>query len=261
MVLIGARCRHCWLGEFSASRRAWPAGAASCSGRRGAPTALRCSPGGRASQLPPFAALTVVGQATRVRCGWRAAHAARQAALLGAADGRPGRPCPPLKHHRSTSTALKTCGSAGWLGQGVAGQKQVRTADTEHRSPTTVPPGTALKTCGSARWFGQGEGGPQWARLCAAEKRKGLGPCAQRTSTTDSPRLSERSARRARSELRGGAQPLSIAGHPRAAGASSEAPAAAHPRLGPRQSPCACARATPQAAASTHRTHQPDTHR
>jgi hypothetical protein len=49
-------------------------------------------------------------------------------------------------------------------------------------------------------------------RLGAAEKRSRWGRCAQRTSSTDSPRLSERSVHRTRSEFRGATPTVSIAG-------------------------------------------------
>jgi len=84
---------------------------------------------------------------------------------------------------------------------------------------------------------GKGAGRPPPARLCAAEKRSGAGPRAQRASLSDSPRMSERSSRSERSEFRGGAGAASIAGHPRAAGASTGAPAAGGPRLCPRLCP------------------------
>ena len=85
------------------------------------------------------------------------------------------------------------------------------------------------------RCLGKGAGGQPAARLCAAEKRRARGPRAQRASLSDSPRLFERSERSSRSEFCGGATRPSIAGNPRAARASSEAPPAARPRLCSRQ--------------------------
>ncbi len=59
-------------------------------------------------------------------------------------------------------------------------------------------------------------------RACAQPRSAGV-PARARSAlcTSDSPRLSERSSRSERSEFRGGAGAASIAGHPRAAGAST----------------------------------------
>jgi hypothetical protein len=109
-------------------------------------------------------------------------------------------------------------------------------ASRRHRNrPCRVPPTasftTELLARQKPRCLGKGAGGQPAARLCAAEKRRARGPRAQRASSSDSPRLSERSERSSRSEFCGGATRPSIAGNPRAARASSEAPTAARPRL------------------------------
>ena len=115
-------------------------------------------------------------------------------------------------------------------------------ASRRHRNrPCRVPPAasstTELFARQEPRCLGKGAGGQPAARLCAAEKRRARGPRAQRASSSDSPRLFERSERSSRSEFCGGATRPSIAGNPRAARASSEAPTAARPRLCSRHSP------------------------
>jgi len=106
------------------------------------------------------------------------------------------------------------------------------------RRPCQIPPTASSATerrigCvrRGAQWFSKGAGGQPAARLCAAEKRRARGPRAQRASLSDLPRLFERSERSSRSEFCGRATRPSIAGNPRAARASSEAPPAARPRL------------------------------
>ena len=105
------------------------------------------------------------------------------------------------------------------------------------QGPPAASSTTELRVGRVAQWFGKGAGGQPAARLCAAEKRRARGPRAQRASSSDSPRLFERSERSSRSEFCGGATRPSIAGNPRAARASSEAPTAARPRLCSRHSP------------------------
>ena len=74
-------------------------------------------------------------------------------------------------------------------------------------------------------------------RRACAQPRSAAVPARARSAlrTSDSPRLSERSSRSERSEFRGGAGAASIAGHPRAAGASTGTTAAGGPRLCPRE--------------------------
>ena len=69
-------------------------------GRCCAPTALRCSPRGRAAKLAALATRAPLGQSPRVRGTKRAARADPEAALLGAADIAP-RTCPPRRPPRA----------------------------------------------------------------------------------------------------------------------------------------------------------------
>ncbi len=66
-----------------------------CGGRCCAPTALRCSPRGRAAKLATLASRAALGQSPRVRSTKRAARADPEAALLGAADITPRGPAWP----------------------------------------------------------------------------------------------------------------------------------------------------------------------
>jgi len=119
--------------------------------------------------------------------------------------------------------------------------------------PCQIPPAASSTTelfgRQGPRCFGKGAGGQPAARLCAAEKRRARGPRAQRASSSDLSQLSERSERSERSEFCDGATRPSIAGNPRAARASSQAPPAARPRLCSLQTPRAEARDTSRTTA------------
>ena len=107
-------------------------------------------------------------------------------------------------------------------------------APAGHRLPRRAPCG-GLRAVEHQR-FGKGAGGraggaPVRSREASPGPNRARGPRAQRASCSDSARLFERSSRSERSEFGAGAPRPSIAGHPRAARASSEVPTAARPRL------------------------------
>jgi len=188
------------------------------SGSRGETRCARCA---------SFARTVAASQTTM-----RAARADPDAALRGAADSAAPRPaCAAAARSGRPARPARSARSA-WLRPAGARSENsafgAREADGDG----------ALERRNAA---GKGAGRPLPACLCAAEKRSSAGRRAQRASSSDSPRLSERSSRSERSEFRGAAATASIAGHPRAAGASTGTPAAGGPRLCPRQPDARCA--------------------
>jgi len=207
-------------------------GAGRCAGRGGrcfAPTTLRCSPRGRAAKLAALAARAPLGHSPRVRSTKRAARADPGAALLGAADIAPAPP-------RATAAGRASPPGASPL---PAPRRAAR------RYPDPLPPaaletagvfGATVETFAASTATASAKARAARRRHACAQPRSAAVPARARSAlrTSDSPRLFERSSRSERSEFRGGAGIPSIAGHPRAAGASAGAPAASGPRLCPR---------------------------
>ena len=151
-------------------------------GRCFAPTALRCSPRGRAAKLAALAARAPLKQSPRVRSTKRASRADPEAALLGAADIAPKRRAPLRRAPPSRCLPLS---KRRWR-----------------------PSGRRTLFSRTPRRFLQRRG--QWGELpaagapCAQPRSAGAPACARSAHrSSDSPRLSERSARSARSEFRG----------------------------------------------------------
>jgi hypothetical protein len=143
--------------------------------RSAAPTSLCCSPWGRAAELAPFAARTALTQPRRVRSGG-AARRPQGCAARHLRRHRPRREAGALMAQR---VCFCSCFGFGF-GFGFGG------------SFCLCPWCCVLMLAGCRRPL------PSKAPSSAAE-----GWRAQRASLSDSPRLSERSARSARSELRG----------------------------------------------------------
>ncbi len=156
-------------------------------GRRYAPTALRSSPRGRAAELAARAALAALGQPPRVRVTKRASRADPEAAVLGAAEvAAPSEACPPRALARPTAPG-----------------RRARNPDRPAAACRSACVRTAACAARTAALTRKGAGRLPRVRLCAGEKRSSAGARAKRASYSFSPRLSERSARSARSELRG----------------------------------------------------------
>jgi hypothetical protein len=206
--------------------------------------------------LPFYTSVRVHAERPRVAAGgirrglmlWRSALRADCTAMLGPRSRRRTR-CVSCAHCAQTTAASQMTMRAARADRGPALLVATEIAPTGYRLPRVPPacfstrknivPCKGAPAASPAGLFfdeeshrlGKGAGGWTAARLCAAEKRRACGPRAQRASSTDSSQLSERSERSSRSEFCDGAARPSIAGHPRAARASSEAPTAARPRL------------------------------
>jgi len=172
-----------------------------CGGRCCAPTSLRCSSRGRAAKLAALASRAPLGQSPRVRSTKRASRADPETALLGTAEIAPARLARPLGAW--PPTAPQRCRLPLWKrGRSTRRRRPCSSPEPSHRQQRRRLPAA---------------GAP------CAQPRSAAVPARARSAprTSDSPRLSERSARSARSEFRGGAGTASIAGHPRVAGAST----------------------------------------
>ena len=161
-----------------ASRQAQPARGSCCGGRPGRPTALRCSPRGRAAELTALAAQAPFRQLRRVSL---------RSALRA--------PTPALRCSSPQKSPPAGCAC-----------RAARRRVSNGRAPAELVQRGARVGCGA----------PVRRRVA-----QGSRPRAQRASSSDSARLSERSLRSKRSELRAGPRDRATQGSPRAAGTAA----------------------------------------
>jgi hypothetical protein len=150
-------------------------------GRCFAPTALRCSPRGRAAKLAALATRAPLRQSPRVRSTKRASRADPEAALLGAADIAPKRRAPLRRAPPSRCLPLS-------MRRWRSSAKRARFSRTPRRFLQRRGRRCAPPAPGAPRAQPRSAGAPACARS------------ALRAS--DSRRLSERSSRSERSEFR-----------------------------------------------------------
>ena len=136
-------------------------------GRCFAPTALRCSPRGRAAKLAALASRAPLRQSPRVRSTRRASRADPEAALLGAADT--ARPGPTHGRPRRSRRTAAPCRMPLWM-RGWCSKKRPGRSSAAFRLRVHVDVS------------GKGAGRSPRGRLCAAEKRRSAGPRAQRAN-------------------------------------------------------------------------------
>jgi len=179
-----ARVACGWAGRTGAALRS--AGRC-CGGRCCAPTTLRCSPRGRAAKLAARAALAplrhvATSQKNEARFarrprGCAARRRRNRPAERSAAPVRPAQPhaarARPAPQANRPAAACRSSNTGG-------ARSQRRDARHANHDAACIGAGRLPR-----------------ARSCAAEKRSSTGPRAQRASSSDSPRLSERSARSA----------------------------------------------------------------
>ena len=204
-----------------AERQALAGRGDNCGGRCCAPTALALLASGsrgetRCAGCARCARTIAASQKYEARCARRPRDCA--------ARRRRHRPAQPAPAARATSTVFE------------AKTRTAPVAGAVRRNGRSCNDGVSRRTpqrCLQRRVPARGR------RRACAQPRSAAVPAGARSAprTSDSPRLSERSSRSERSEFRGAAGAASIAGHPRAAGASTGTPATGGPRAGTRLCP------------------------